>query len=113
VFRWSYLAIPIGLSYEIGSSERFRLYGLLEPSYVVRATRVVEEMSEGTLTSDVIDQWNRWDLMPVFGLSVAPSNRFEIALQHHWGIRNLADEWDPQRNRSVSLLGTIWITPRQ
>lgn len=113
--RWltvDYVALPIGVTCRTESAGRVRLYGAIESSYLVRATRVIDDINEDSET-DITDRVKRWDLAPVIGLSVAPFRRFELALQHGWGTQSVYEaDWPSLKNRSLWLLGTVWINSR-
>src|SRR5262245_26831843 len=109
--RSDYVAWPVGMTYRIRSIGRLSVlaYGALEPSYLVGATQVEDDMNSGSSETEVTDRMNRWDIAPVLGLSVSMSNEFELGLQHSWGLMDVYKEAGDLKNRSLWLLGTLWI----
>jgi hypothetical protein len=106
--RLDYIALPVGITYAL-SGLPLLAYGALEPSYLVRAQLLVNDLNSGRSEADVTDQMNRWDIAPVLGLAVFTKHGFELALQHSWGLRSVYKESGDRKNRSLWLLGTLWI----
>ena len=84
-------------------------YGALEGAYLVRARQLEDDMNTGPSEKDITDQMQRWDLAPVLGLTVFTASGFELAVQHSWGLLNVYEDNGDLKNRSLWLLGTLWI----
>lgn len=109
--RLDYLALPVGTTYRLGSIGGLQLlaYGAMEAAYLVGARQLEDEMNTGSSETDVTDQMHRWDLAPILGLAVFTTSGFEVALQHSWGLFNVYENNGELKNRSLWLLGTLWI----
>ena len=109
--RLDYIALPVGVTYQIQSISWLPLlaYGALESSYLIRARQLDDDMNAGQSETDVTDQMNRWDIAPVLGLAIFTTSGFELALQHSWGLRSVYKDSGDLKNRSLWLLGTMWI----
>jgi len=109
--RLDYVALPVGATYRLTSISGLQLlaYGAMEAAYLVKARQLEDDMNTGESERDVTDQMQRWDLAPVLGLAVFTTNGFEVALQHSWGLLNVYENNGDLKNRSLWLLGTLWI----
>jgi len=109
--RLDYVALPVGVTYRLASISRLQLlvYGAIEGSYLVQAHEVEDDMNTGETETDVTDQMQRWDIAPVLGLTVFTRSGFELAVQHSWGLLNVYKDSGDLKNRSLWLLGTLWI----
>ena len=109
--RFDYIAVPFGATYRFHSTKRVNLfaYGAAEWSYLVKAVQITDDMNEGTTESEVTDSMNSWDIAPVLGIAMSTASGFEIALQHSWGLRSVYKDSGDLKNRSLWLLGTMWI----
>ena len=109
--RFDYIALPLGARYQIYSNGRLKLLGLgaMEWSYLVNAHQTIDDMNSVETGSDVTDQMQSWDIAPVLGIAVATTGGFELAVQHSWGLRNVYKNSNDLKNRSLWLLGTLWL----
>lgn len=109
--RFNYIALPLGARYQLYSNDRLRLLGLgsMEWSYLVDAHQTIGDMNTGKIESEVTSQMQTWDLAPVLGIALATTGGFELGVQYSWGLRHVHKDWGDLKNRSLWLLGTLWV----
>lgn len=109
--RFNYIAVPLGAYYQLYANSRLKLLGLgaMEWSYLIDAHQVIDQRDSGETESEVTDQMQDWDLAPVLGIALATAGGFELAVQHSWGLRSVYKDFGDLKNRSLWILGTLWV----